>query len=112
MRLWKPLEQVCTDVYTHLMDKLGIRELRNDLSNQVKRASRGESVVVTVDGEPTAMLVPLGLSDAERTRDELVASGRVIPAKRRGERPPPPPRRFKGRRPSKEILDEIRADRL
>ncbi len=94
------------------MDKLGIRELRNDLSNQVKRAARGESVLVTVDGEPKAMLVPLDRSGTERTRDELVASGRVIPAKRRGERPPPPPRMFEGKVSSKEILDEIRADRL
>ena len=94
------------------MNRIGIRELRQDRSNQVKSAANGESVIVTVDGEPKAMLVPLERQAKEETMEDLIAAGRVIPARRRGERPPPPPPRIKGGRPSKEILDEIRADRI
>lgn len=99
-------------MYTQLMERVGIRELRSDLSNQVKRAALGKSVVVTIDGEPKAMLVPLGRSGSGRTREEMIASGRLIPARRYGEPPPPAPPRTKGGRSSREILDEIRADRF
>lgn len=94
------------------MNRIGIRELRQDLSNQVKSAANGESVIVTVDGEPKARLVPFIEEKAEMTMEELIATGQVIPARRRGERPPPPPPMIKANRPSKEILDEIRADRI
>ena len=94
------------------MNRIGIRELRQDLSNQVKKASRGESVIVTVDGEPKAMLVPLDRQEHGETMDELIASGRVIPGRRRLEPRPLPPLRIKVGRSSEEILDEIRADRI
>ncbi len=103
---------MCTTVYTSGMNRIGIRELRQDLSNQVKNVARGESVLVTVDGEPKAMLVPYDRHERTETMEDLIASGRVIPARRRGERPPPPPPMVKANRPSKEILDEIRADRI
>ena len=94
------------------MERIGIRELRQDLSNQVKKVTRGESVIVTVDGQPRAKLVPYIEAREEVTMEQLIATGRVIPARRRGERPPPPPPMVKANRPSKEILDEIRADRI
>ncbi|MBK5231745.1 MAG: type II toxin-antitoxin system prevent-host-death family antitoxin [Thermoleophilia bacterium] len=94
------------------MEQIGIRELRQDLSNRVKNAARGESVVVTVDGEPKAKLVPFVEHRGEVTMEYLIATGQVIPARRRGERPPPPPPMVKANRPSKEILDEIRAERI
>jgi len=94
------------------MNRIGIRELRQDLSAHIKSAAAGESIIVTVDGEPRAKLVPLEPVSGQRTREELIAAGRLIPAKRRGEPPPPPPPRFKAGRPTKEILDEISADRF
>ena len=94
------------------MNRIGIRELRQDLSNQVKRVAAGEEVVVTVDGEPKARLTPLALDSEAHTIDELIASGSVVPARRRGKTPPDPPTRIKGMRPSQEILDELRADRF
>jgi prevent-host-death family protein len=94
------------------MNRIGIRELRQDLSSQVKRAAAGERIVVTVDGEPRAMLMPLTGQHADVTMESLIASGRVIPAKRRGEPAPEPPPLISGGRPSSEILDEIRADRF
>ncbi|MGK2955313.1 MAG: type II toxin-antitoxin system Phd/YefM family antitoxin [Solirubrobacterales bacterium] len=94
------------------MNRIGIRELRQDLSNQVKSAAAGEGVIVTVDGEPKAMLVPLERQPREETMEDLIASGRVIPGRRRLEPRPLPPLRIKVGRPSREILDEIRADRI
>jgi len=102
---------MCTAVYTRIMNRIGIRELRKDLSSQVKRAAAGERIVVTVDGEPRAMLSPLTGQQADVTMEGLIASGRVIPAKRRGEPVPEPPPLISGGPPSAEILDELRADR-
>jgi prevent-host-death family protein len=93
------------------METIGIRELRKDLSRHVKRAAAGENVVVTVDGEPRAVLTALHGRRDDATMESLIASGRVIPAKRRGEPVPEPPPLVSGGRPSSEILDEIRADR-
>jgi prevent-host-death family protein len=38
---------------------VGIRELRQQASELVRRASRGEEIVLAVGGYPTARLVPL-----------------------------------------------------
>lgn len=43
--------------------EIGVRRLRADLANHVKRAGRGDGVVVTVNGRPTARLGPLATGD-------------------------------------------------
>ena len=70
------------------MERVGIRELRNNVAAVVRRASRGERVVVTVDGVPVAQLGPLEAA-SRVTLDDLVAAGLVDPPDRRG-RPPVP----------------------
>ena len=70
------------------MERVGIRELRNNVAAVVRRASWGERVVVTVDGLPVAQLGPLEAT-AGVTLDDLVAGGRRAPPRRR-DRPPPP----------------------
>lgn len=94
------------------MNEIGIRDLRKDLSSQIKKAAAGETIVVTVDGEPRARLVPIEPVSSSRTIEELIAAGRVLPAKREGQKPPPAPPRIKGLRPTQEILDEVRAERF
>lgn len=95
------------------MVEVGIRELRSDLSNHIKKASQGEVVVITVGGEPKAKLVPLPSRPVGQTMEDAYASGRVIRAPRRGETPPPPPKeKIVLDRPSEEILEELRADRF
>lgn len=94
------------------MNRIGIRELRQDLSSHVKRASAGETIIVTIDGEPKARLVPAGPVSSPRTVQELIAAGRILPARREGEKPAPAPPRIQGLRPTGEILDEARADRF
>ena len=70
------------------MERVGIRVLRNNVAAVVRRASRGERVVVTVDGVPVAQLGPLDAAPGV-TMDDLVAAGLVSPPGRR-DRPPVP----------------------
>jgi prevent-host-death family protein len=62
---------------------LGIRELREQSAKYVQRAGAGEQIVVTVSGEPVALLGPLLSSSADATITDLVAKGSVIAARRR-----------------------------
>src|SRR5512138_707827 len=41
------------------VERVGVRELRNNVAAVVRRAAAGERVVVTVDGVPVAQLGPL-----------------------------------------------------
>ncbi len=68
-------------LHTDGRHQLGIRDLRADLATHVRRAGRGERVVITVDGEPVAQLGPLTPSE-EPTLDDLAAAGLVrLPAR-------------------------------
>lgn len=70
------------------MDRVGIRELRNNVAAVVRRAGNGERIVITVDGEPVAQLAPLTPADRPSI-DDLAAAGLVrLPG--RSDRPPPP----------------------
>ena len=60
--------------------EVGIRELRANLSAFVDRAKNGEDVIITERGRTVARLTQPG--DARTRLDELIAQGRVTPAKR------------------------------
>ncbi|MGH3003138.1 MAG: type II toxin-antitoxin system Phd/YefM family antitoxin [Gaiellaceae bacterium] len=89
------------------MLRIGIRELRDNLTSTIRRVRAGEAFEITHDGEPVAVLGPV-----QRSRlDELVATGQATPA--RG--PLKLPRKRYpaiGGRTSAEILDELRSDRF
>ncbi len=70
------------------MDRVGIRQLRNQVAAVVRRAGTGERIVITVDGEPVAQLGPLEPGGAP-TLDDLAAAGLVRLA-HRADRPPAP----------------------
>ena len=70
------------------MERVGVRELRNQVASVVRRAGAGERIVVTVDGEPVAQLGPLEPT-GRPTLDDLAAAGLVrLPG--RPDRPGPP----------------------
>lgn len=94
------------------MNRIGIRELRADLSNHVKRAAAGESVVVTIDGEPKAVLSPFVMEREEVTLEDLIRSGRVIPGPKANEPRPRRPKPVSGGRPTEEVLAELREERI
>lgn len=70
------------------MERVGIRELRNQSAAIVRRAGAGERIVITVDGHPIAQLGPLEAPADEITLDDLAARG-LIDVARRADRPEP-----------------------
>lgn len=93
---------------TH-MERVGIRELRQNLSRYAKRASGGEAFAITDRGNEVARLVPV--PDRATPIDRLV----VERGARRGQgrlldEVPPLPETIPGPA-SDEVLDEIRGER-
>jgi len=58
------------------MDRIGVRELRQNASRYLARVADGESIEVTDRGRLVAMLVPVR---GDRWLD-LVARGQILPA--------------------------------
>jgi len=89
------------------VQRIGVRELRQNASRYIAQVKAGETIGVTERGVLVARLVPL--QPSESARDRLVAAGKLIPAK--GPRRLPEPMSVEG--PSTgTVLDELREDRL
>ena len=58
--------------------RVGVRELRANLADLLRRAERGERIVVMSNGAPIAQLGPLG-PGPEMSLDDLVSAGLVAP---------------------------------
>lgn len=93
------------------MNQVGVRELRQNLSRYLADVKEGESFIVTERGREVARLLPSGPADSPLAR--LVAErgatmprGDLLSRVRNSQRRP-----AKGR-PSLEILDELREERL
>jgi prevent-host-death family protein len=85
--------------------RMGIRELRDTLTQVIRRVQAGETIEVTNDGEPVAVITPYRRSKLE----QLIAEGKATPG-----RPFRPPKRLyeaKGPKTASQILEEDRADR-
>lgn len=81
---------------------VGIRELKQHLSEYLERAARGEVIRVTDRGQPKAILGPV--PGVERLKLGI-AEGWIKAAE---ETPPVPVRRAKARRAIADVLDEDR----
>lgn len=62
--------------------QIGIRALRNSVSELVRRAARGERIVITVDGKPMAQLGPVGPDGLGLTLADLAGAGLIDPPRR------------------------------
>lgn len=60
------------------MDRVGVRELRQNLSVYLRRIADGDSLEVTDRGRPVALLGPL--PEQRPGREALIGSGRLLPA--------------------------------
>jgi len=57
--------------------RVGVRELRQNLSKYLRRVERGERLEVTEHGRPVAVLAPLDAAETPLAR--LIAAGRAVP---------------------------------
>ena len=74
-----------------LLDPIGVRDLRNNVSGALRRAGSGERILVTVDGQPVAQLGPITPDDRGVTLWDLAAAGLVEPPRRPDQPDDPPP---------------------
>ena len=85
--------------------RVGVRELRQNLSVYLDRVKAGETLEVTEHGQPVARLAPNPVPKLS-ILDQMIADGRVTPATFDHRLIPPPPS-IPGR-PLSEILLEMR----
>lgn len=85
--------------------RVGVRELRQNLSVYLDRVKDGETLEVTEHGIPVAELRPRG-EDPVAAIDRLIAEGRITPAKYSHKDLTMPP--VIPGRPTSEILQEMR----
>ncbi len=83
---------------------VGIRELRDNLAEAIRRVRAGETIEVTHDGVPVAVISPISRSRIE----QLVAAGEVRPPRPLSR----PVRRFPpvGELSASQALEEERAE--
>ena len=92
---------------TRKPERVGIRELRQNLSVYVRRVrEEGRAYDVTERGEPVARLTPLE-GRPTSTIDRMIAEGRITPSTRRWSDMPPPLPPLEGK-PLSRILQEMR----
>jgi prevent-host-death family protein len=70
------------------MDRIGIRELRQNASKYISRVKAGETLEVTEHGRPVAVLAPV--PESVSVVDRLVAEGKAWPAETDPGKLPPP----------------------
>ena len=92
------------------MEEVGVKALKDHLSEYLRRARGGERIVVTDRGAPIALLTPIAASEEsaeERLGWELVRSGAASwgGGKPRGSAEPP---RVRGKTVSTMVLEDRR----
>ncbi len=96
------------------MTKVGIRELKNRLSEYVAKARKGITIVITDRGEQVAKIVPIEKQvepeDALEARLRELAAAGYLRLPLRPERPLPPvkPVKAKGKPLSQMIIEDRR----
>lgn len=88
-------------------NRIGIRELRNQVAAVVRRAENGERIVITSDGRPVAMLGPIEPAGAA-TLDDLIAAGLLSPPGRLDRPIDPEPAMLPVDARISRVLDELR----
>lgn len=91
-----------------MSDRVGVRQLRQNLSRYLDEVKAGSTLVVTERGREVARLVPSGVRDSPLGR--LAAErGATLPTAQLADIKPR--RRARGK-PSGEVLDDLRDERL
>lgn len=99
------------------MKTVGLRELKNNLSAYVRKARKGETVVITDRGEPVVQLTPTQAPEQDDPFAEMIRRGEMTPGRKltKAERA----KHYRRRGPpllkgvtSQQILDELREETL
>jgi prevent-host-death family protein len=90
------------------MDRIAVRELRNQASRVVRRARAGERLIITVDGVPAAEIGPVSPAERATTLDELISTGAVVAPRVHGAGRPPRPVAAPSDHSSIDILRHLR----
>jgi prevent-host-death family protein len=90
------------------MVRVGVRELRQNLSVYLRRVAAGETFEVTERGHPVARLMPL--EQHMTAYDRLVAEGAITRATLRVDDLPPPVKLRPGEITISEALEEQRSE--
>jgi prevent-host-death family protein len=90
--------------------RVGVRELRQNLSVHLRAVRAGRTLEVTEHGHPVAILAPL--PKASTSLERIVASGRAIPPSRNLSELPAPPRKGRVSTRLSKALRELRDERL
>ena len=90
------------------MERIALRELRNQASRVVRRARAGERLIITVDGIPVAEIGPVSAPGRSASLEELVAIGSVVAPRLRSASRPPRPLAAPSGRSSSDVLAELR----
>ena len=93
-----------------VMERVGVRELRQNLSVYLRRVKAGQRLEVTERGQPVARLEPIVDEDDPIAR--LEREGRIARRGRGSLKDLPPPLKLKLERPLSELLEEMREERL
>ena len=93
------------------MERIGVRELRQNASRYLELVKAGQNVEITERGSLVALLVPP--QPSQGSRDRLIAAGRLIPASAPTGRlrSPRPVRPAAGEPTNQELLDLEREER-
>lgn len=94
------------------MERIGVRELRQNASTYLSLVKAGKTVEVTERGTLVALLVPPDGGQSARSR--LVSTGRLLPAARPSGRlrAATPVRVEQGEPSNQQLLDDGREERL
>jgi prevent-host-death family protein len=92
------------------MTRVGVRELRQNLSRYLRLVGQGETLEVTERGQPVALLTPLPATTGG-VYGRLATAGRLVRGPRASGPLPPVPAAPAGARPLSEALDELRGER-
>ncbi len=90
------------------MERIGVRELRNQASRVVRRARAGERLIITVDGVPAAEIGPLRPASEVGSLEQLIATGAVLPPQVRAAPTRPVPLPAPSGRSSADVLRQLR----
>jgi prevent-host-death family protein len=90
------------------VERIAVRELRNQASRVVRRARAGERLIITVDGVPAAEIGPVSAVGRAVSLAELIATGGVVAPLARAPSRAPEPAPAPSGRSSADILTELR----